>query len=606
MPIERLPHRLSRRDFLRLSSTMVGATALSTLFGGCATSPATEAPPTVEAPAAATAKPAAEVSEFGATYPADAAPKEYQFTLTVANSSASANWAGMDICDSVYARAPLAGYFSEPLIRLDNNFAVVPGQATRWEVSDDGLTWTFHMIPGLMWTDGNEVTAEDYVATFRFMADPEHAYDFVWYWQGVVKNFKECASGEMPLTELGVRVGADKYTVEVETYDPTPFLPGMMLYSSPLSKVALEEYGSGVYNTNPDTCVSCGPYVLEEWSPDRRFVLTSNPKYKGTLKPYINKLVANVVSGGDNLIRYQAGEVDTITIGTAEIERVMADPVLQAELRTSSGDFRTYYGFFDTTVAPWDNLKVRQAFAKAVDREAIVDSLLAPLAISAYSFLMPGFPDADQEGLKPIQMYDPEGASALLAEAGYPDGVGFPQTTLIVRGASTDQVPQAVAASITQTLGIPIEVVYKEDKIWNAELLEKPSKVPFGYVSYGMDYFDATNMLGVWLSGGRHTWSDATFDKLVKEGGRITDDLVERSRQMQEAERILVESCAGIFVYHQLQGQLHKPYRKGSHLLANKFGYDGVQWAAEEATHGLGYNTLYMGQEVVEMRKFRL
>lgn len=606
MSTEKLNVRLSRREFLRISATLAGATALSSLFGGCAAPQATDAPATEEVMDAATEAPTVEMSDFGAVYPDDAAPKEYQFTLTVADSSASANWAGMDICDSVYARAPLAGYFSEPLIRLDNNFAVVPGQATKWSVSDDGLVWTFEMIEGLMWTDGNEVTAEDYVATFRFMADPEHGYDFVWYWQNIVKNFKECASGEKPLTELGVRVGADKYKVEVETYDPTPFLPGMMLYSSPLSKVALEEYGSGVYNTNPDTCVSCGTFILEEWTPDRRFVLTSNPQYKGTLKPYINKLVANVVSGGDNLTRYQAGEIDTITIGTSEIERVMGDPGLKAELKTSSGDFRTYYAFFDPTVAPWDNLKVRQAFAKAVDREAIVESMLAPLAIASYSFLMPGFPDANLEGLKDIQMYDPDEAKNLLAEAGYPEGDGFPETILSVRGPTTDKVPQAVAASITQTLGIPIEVVYKENKIWNAELLESPSKVPFGYVSYGMDYFDATNMLGVWLSSGRHTWADDTFDMLVKEGGRITDDLVERSRQMQEAERILVESCAGVFVYHQLQGQLHKPYRRGAHLEPNKFGYDGIQWAAEEATHGLGYNTLYMGEEVVDMRKFKL
>jgi len=394
--------------------------------------------------------------------------------------------------------------------------------------------------------------------------------------------------------------------VVFDTIVPTPYLPGMMVYGCPLSKAGLEQYGSGVYNTNPDTCISCGPYVLKEWSPDRRFVLVANKAYKGTLKPMINALLCNVVSGGDDITRFQAGEVDTINVATGDIQRVMADESLKSKLKTSTGDFRTFYAFFDTTVEPWSDLRVRKAFAKAVDREAIVDSILAPLAISAYSFLMPGFPDANRDGLKDIQMYDPEAAKALLAEAGYPGGQGFPKSTLIVRGVSTDKVPQAVAASISQTLGVEIDVMYKNDREWTADLLEKPSKVPFGYVSYGMDYFDATNMLGVWLTGGRHTWSDATFDRLVKEGGQITDDMAERSRQMQEAERILVESCAGIFVYHNLEGQLHQIYRKGSHMEPNEYGYSGIQRQQEEGAFGLGFNHLYMGKEVIDIRTAKI
>ena len=160
--------------------------------------------------------------------------------------------------------------------------------------------------------------------------------------------------------------------------------------------------------------------------------------------------------------------------------------------------------------------------------------------------------------------------------------------------------------SISQTLGIPIEVAYRADKEWTEELLERPSKVPFGYVSYGMDYLDATNMLGVWVTGGRHTWSNADFDKYVKEGGQITNDMAERSRQMHEAERLLVESCAGLYVYHALSGQLHQPYRKGDHMLPTKAGYDGIQRQQEEGTFGLGFNFLYMGKEVIDIRKYKL
>jgi len=590
--------KVSRRQFLAGSGALLGAAVAAPLLNACVAPATTPAP---EAPAAPGA--AAEVSDFGVPYPEDAAPKEYQYAVRL---SVASSFASMDLAENLYSRPAVNDFFSEPLCRLDNNLNVVPGMASSWEVAADGLSWTFHLIPGLMWSDGNEVTAEDFVATFRYMADPKHAYDFIWYWQTAIKNMKEVAAGEKSLEEVGVRVGETKYDVVFDTIVPTPYLPGMMVYGCPLSKAGLEKYGSGVYNTNPDTCISCGPYVLKEWSPDRRFVLVANKAYKGTLKPMINALLCNVVSGGDDITRFQAGEVDTINVATGDIQRVMADESLKSKLKTSTGDFRTFYAFFDTTVEPWSDLRVRKAFAKAVDREAIVDSILAPLAISAYSFLMPGFPDANRDGLKDIQMYDPEAAKALLAEAGYPGGQGFPKSTLIVRGVSTDKVPQAVAASISQTLGVEIDVMYKNDREWTADLLEKPSKVPFGYVSYGMDYFDATNMLGVWLTGGRHTWSDATFDRLVKEGGQITDDMAERSRQMQEAERILVESCAGIFVYHNLEGQLHQIYRKGSHMEPNEYGYSGIQRQQEEGAFGLGFNHLYMGKEVIDIRTAKI
>lgn len=600
-------HRMNRRRFLIGSGALLGAAVASPLLGGCV--PVTETP-AGEPPAAPAGEPGAaeptgaqEVSDFGVPYPEDAAPKEHQYIVRLQEAG---SFASMDLAENLYSRpGAVNDFFSEPLARLDNNLNVVPGMAQSWEVADDGLSWTFHLTPGLMWSDGNEVTAEDFVATFRYMADPDHAYDFIWYWQAAIKNMAECAAGELPLEELGVRVGETPYDVVFETYAPTPYLPGMMVYSCPLSKAGLEQYGSGIYNTNPETCISCGPYKLQEWSPDRRFVLVANPDYKGALKPMINTIIATVVSGGDNITRFQAGEVDTINIGTADIQRVMADENLRSLLKTSTGDFRTYYAFFDVTAPPYDDERVRRAFAKAIDRESIVESILAPLALPAYSFLMPGFPDANSEGLKPIQEFDPEAARALLAEAGYPDGQGFPRATLVARGTSADVVPQAVAASISQTLGIEIEVAYKADRDWTADLMARPSLMPFGYVSYGMDYFDATNMLGVWVSGGRHTWADATFDTLVKEGGQITDDMEERSRQMQEAERILVESCAGIYVYHQLEGQLHQPYRKGSHLEPNEFGYDGIQRQQEEGAFGLGFNHLYMGNEVIDIRTVR-
>ena len=242
-------------------------------------------------------------------------------------------------------------------------------------------------------------------------------------------------------------------------------------------------------------------------------------------------------------------------------------PALKAQFFVNPGDFRCYYLFFDITKEPFTDKNVRLAFAKAIDRDAIVQGILAPTAVPAYTWLMPGFPDANEDALKSIQAFDPAAAKDLLAKAGYPNGDGFPKQTLIIRGGGPDSTPavtQAVVASINQVLGVQIDLQTMDQAPFMTELLKHPTNIPFGWVTYGMDYLDATNMLSVWKSGGRHNWNNAAFDKLVTDGGAITNDPAARSKAMKDAERLLVEDAPGVFVYHPLVGQLQKPYRKGS------------------------------------------
>jgi peptide/nickel transport system substrate-binding protein/oligopeptide transport system substrate-binding protein len=511
----------------------------------------------------------------------------------------------MDPLESIYSSFPGYANLSEGLVRVDKDWNVMPAHATDWAVSDDGMSWTFTLQPGLKWTNGDEVTADDYVASFQYAADPAHAWDFTWYYDGIIRNFGQAARGEAALSEIGVKVGADKYQVVFETERPTPFLPAMLIWSQPLHAASLAQYGSGVYNIDPATSVTNGPYKLAEFSPDRRVVMVANPDYTGSLKPMIDKLVFNITSGGSDFARYQAGEIDTtVNVGPGDLKTVLADPELSKEWFVNPGDFRNYYVFFDTKKPPFDDQRVRMAFAKAIDREAIVKGILDPMAIPAYTWLMPGFPDADQAALKDIQAFDPEAAKALLAEAGYPNGEGFPAQTLVIRGGGPETTPavtQAVAASISQTLGVQIDLQTLDQPVFMEQLLSEDT-IPLGWVTYGMDYLDATNMLSVWKGGGRHNWNNDEFDKLVEEGGAITSDPAARSQAMKDAERLLVESAAGAFVYHPLIGQLQKPYRMGSWKEANATGYTGSQWPGESPMT-LVYDTLYNGADVVTQRK---
>lgn len=611
--------KVSRRTFVRGSLAGAGALvslpAAAAFLAACSTTTTTQAPASTGASAAPSAAPtaaptaAAELSDFGVPYPADAAAKKFQF-IQEAIDNTGTGWKSMDHQEMNYAIHPSqGGYFSEPLVRVTTEYQVVPGTASKWDVSADGLSWTFTIDKGQMWSNGDEVTAEDYVNSFLYTAEPKHAWDFTFFWDGVIKGYGPATRGEAPVSDVGIKLGADKYEFVVTTEAPTPYLPTMMLYSWPLNRTALAQHGSGVYNLDPATCVSSGPFILDEWSPDRRVVLKPNPKYTGKLKPMINSRVANTVTGGSALARYRAGEVDYVlaaNLGGPDLKEALADASLADQIKINPGDFRTYYIFFDITKKPFDDVKVRMAFAKAIDRESIVQGILAPMALPAYSFLAPGFPDANSAGLKPIQNFDAAAAKQLLADAGFPGGAGFPKQTLIVRGGgpTTDAaLTQAVVASITQTLGIQLDLQTMDRPAFSAALNAKPTEIPFGYVSYGYDYLDASNMLNVWKTGGRHNYNNATYDKTVADASVITNDPAKRTQMMQDAEKMLVTDVPGAFLYHELQAQLHKPYRKGAYLnVPSKAGYTGI-YSAGEGTGSTALNEMYYSKEVETMRK---
>ncbi|MBO0885652.1 MAG: peptide ABC transporter substrate-binding protein, partial [Mycobacterium sp.] len=436
--------------------------------------------------------------------------------------------------------------------------------------------------PNLMWSDDTPVTADDYVATFQYGADPQHAWDFAWFFGGVIKNWNDVVAGKVPVDQLGV-AATDPHTLQVTTEQPAPYLPAMMLYSQSLQKKALQEHG-GLYNSDPATSVSDGPFVLQEWRKGDRVILAANPKYKGTNKPYIQKVVAIGMATNAMLAAYQAGEIDFVAganLGPADNDLIAADPTLSQQVHPHYGDFRTDYLFFDYQNPPFNNLKVRQAFSHVIPRDDIIKQILKPTqAIPAYSFLMPGFPASNSDGLKDIQNYDPATAKQLLADAGYPDGQGFPHLTLWLR----DETParqamyQAIAASIKQNLNIDVDVSNKETKTFTDAMNAKPPQIQFGAVSYGFDFLDPYNMLSVFLGNGRHNWMNAQYDDQVKKAAAFTGDPNQRTQMFQDAEKLLVSDVGGVFVDHRTVADIYKPYLKGTELEPDKNGLAAMHW----------------------------
>jgi ABC-type transport system substrate-binding protein len=172
--------------------------------------------------------PSAAVAAQDASLPDDAAPADQQVLVMPNDLELDKT---PDFYESVYERLSEAIYdiLSEPLVRLNRDFEIIPAGALEWNANEDGTVWTFKLDPDLMWSDGNPVTAKDWVATFRYGADPAHAWDFTWYFQGILKGWDEAIAGDIPLEELGVRQGADEHELIMETQVPAPYLPAMLL-----------------------------------------------------------------------------------------------------------------------------------------------------------------------------------------------------------------------------------------------------------------------------------------------------------------------------------------------------------------------------------------
>jgi peptide/nickel transport system substrate-binding protein/oligopeptide transport system substrate-binding protein len=399
------------------------------------------------------------------------------------------------------------------------------------------------------------------------------------------------------VTEIGVKK-VDDYTLQFITKAPAPYFAAQALYARPLSKKAFETHGE-FYDNKPETSVSSSPWILEEWSKGNRIVLGPNKNYTGKLKPYLEKIIVTFGEPSTDFRAYQADEVDYASHFTpADLTLIDGDPALSQEYHPGFGDFRTHYLGFNTSEPPFDNLKVRQALAKAVDRQALIDNIIHKQGIPAYSFLMPGFPDSSSEELKKLDVnqFDPAAAKKLLAEAGYPDGQEFPKLELWLRDETdlNKAVANAIASMIKDNLGIEVEVSNKERKLFMDSL--NAHETQFYMVSYGFDYLDASNMLGVWLSTGRHAWKNDQFDQLVNEAAPFVGDAAKRSQMWKDAERLLVEDVGGIFLYHETPGSMFKPYVKGSELEPDKTGVATWHWPGLEDISMLPL-TLYISKD---------
>lgn len=457
-------------------------------------------------------------------------------------------------------------FLFERLVMLDENNDMVPGAAERWERSEDGRTWTFHLRRDALWSDGRPVTAHDWVYTFRRLLDPTSGNVFAFFYYDI-KNARAINQGEIKdLTMAGV-TAADDHTFVIQTERPCPYLPYITSFptSAPVPHWQVKKYGSKW--TEPGNCVSNSSYMLDTWDHGRQMSYVLNPNYTGPNKGYLERLVGVFFTGsGPGTIPYENSEIDLHTIDAMDMDRVLRDPVLSEEIDRSPFP-ATWYLFFKTLQAPFNDVRVRQAIARAIDRKSLASIVLRDTVEPAYTMIPPTLPGYVGEKYRYIQQHDPTEAKRLLAEAGYPGGRGFPKTEMWLRQAAPNikSAALAIQGMLKSTLGINIEVRDQEQKLFTDNMVNR--QIPMAIVGYTYDYPDPSDMLGlVWHSQpkgyGRHDWKNDRFDDLVDRGA-IELDPFKREHMYDEAERVLAEDVGGVFLFHNLAVELRKPWIKG-------------------------------------------
>lgn len=438
----------------------------------------------------------------------------------------------------------------EGLARLDPKTAnPVPGLAESWEISPDGLVYTFHLRSNLVWSTGGPITADDVVYSWIRALDPATASDYagqLYY----VKNGEEFNAGKIKDPSLVGVHALDARTVRVELNHPTAFFLDLCAFPtlSVVPRQTIEKYGDRWLMTRP--LPVSGPYELEDWRINDKVRVRKNPRYwdaANTKTEVVDFLPIGSPTTALNL--YETGGADIVW------DKDLV-PIELLDLLLKRPDFHTYpilgayYVSFNITRKPFDDVRVRQALGLAIDKERITKKITKAGEQPAYSFTPPGINryHAPQVHLG----YDPEKARRLLAEAGYPGGKGFPrfQYTYNASAGGAGKINADIAVELQQMwrdeLGIDMEARQMEWKVY----LAARSKLDYDVsrASWFADYNDADTFLNLFVSdnGNNQTgWSSARYDQLIRDADHQNDP-ARREKLFQEAETMLVDEVTPV------------------------------------------------------------
>lgn len=436
------------------------------------------------------------------------------------------------------------------LVRLDRDLKVQPDLAERWDISPDGKVYTFHLNTKATFHDGRPVTAEDVQYSLTRALNPETGSITAENFLGDIVGARDVSRGRA--TELaGLKVINDT-TVEITIDAPKQYFLYKLTYQSGFIVDQRQVTANPRrWTLKPN---GSGPYKLKEWALGERLILEAYDNHHlGAPKL---KRVRFDLQGGSALVRYEDGEIDVTGVGLDDLERVQ-DPSddLNAEYKTTTQQSIEYIGF-NTNVAPFDDSKVRQAFAMSIDRQKIAEVILKSAIPVATGIIPPGVPG--YQATDKTYAYDPDGAKRLLDESSY-DGQEIILTVSGV-GANVGPTIEAMVENWRDNLGVDVQIEQTETGTFFSDIDEgRYQMFTLGWI---MDYPDPEDILDLLFhskSRQNNTRYTNTDIDTKLEAARIEPDIEKRLAAYQEIEKTLVEDAAWIPLFFDTSHYLVKP-----------------------------------------------
>lgn len=451
----------------------------------------------------------------------------------------------------------------EGLTRLDAQDQPAPGAAESWDISADGLTYVFHLRPNAKWSNGSPVTAQEFEFAWKRALSPEFASENA-YMLFPVKNARAYNEQKVPADQVGVRA-IDAHTLEVRLEQPTAYFLSLTAFH------VFYPVHQAIVAANPDTwaadsttLIGNGPFKIAGWLHSSKIEFSKNEHYWDAAAV---KLTA---------MNWPISDSQTTRLALMEnrqVDMIVEPPVAEHDRLSQTGLLKIspylgiYYYVFNTQQAPFDNLKVRQAFALALSREPLVKNVVKGGKQPAYAWVAPGLvnPASGRDFREEGGDYAAEDAALarrLLAEAGYPGGQGLPPVTILYNtGELHKSIAEAVQEMWKQNLGIAVAVTNQESKVF----LESRSggRFQLARASWTGDYADPMTFLAVFSDKNNDAnYHNPAYNRLIAQAQSAIDQQV-RMPAMHQAEKLLFDDAVIIPIYYTTQPFLAQPYVKG-------------------------------------------
>jgi len=471
----------------------------------------------------------------------------------------------------------------------------VPGVAERWDVSEDGRVYTFHLRGDAKWSNGEPVTALDFWESYKRILTPTLASEYA-YMHFVVTNAEVFNQGKLTdFNQVGYKV-LDEHTFQITLSNPTPYFLSLLNHTSwfPVHLPTVRKYGQpylrGNKWTRPGHYVGNGPFVLDQWKVNAVIVAKKSPTYWDRDKVRLNEIRFYPIDSADTEERaFRSGQLhvtETLPLSKIEVYKQRQPEVLRIDPYLG-----VYFYRLNVTKPPLNDKRVRLALAAGIDRQALVEKVTRGGQMPAYNLTPPGTGGYNSRAKVSDDLTT---ARKLLAEAGFPDGRGFPKVELLF---NTSEAHRAIAEAIQQmwkvNLGIEVELVNQEWKVY----LDSQHTLNFQIcrAAWIADYVDPNSFLDMFLTGGGNNdtgWSNAEYDGLIAAASRESDP-ARRMEIFQRAEALLLDEMPIIPIYFYTRVNLRRPELKGWHpnILDNhpyKHVYLDAAATTANATGGVG------------------